>query len=145
ACLLSALGNVLRARRTDGGPAHGTTGRVSARRPQTRPQSRGHPRNTGVEPDAVRRSPLASKRVLSARRFRSPAARASADVWTEYAPKCNSYGCGTAEPRTNVAPAPSAPASVIGASLASKIPSSPCESRSLPLRAPLAIATQPTV
>jgi hypothetical protein len=32
ASLLSELGHVRRARRPDGGPAHGTTGRVSARR-----------------------------------------------------------------------------------------------------------------
>jgi hypothetical protein len=38
ACLLSALGSVLRARRAAGGPAHEMMGRVTARSPQTRPR-----------------------------------------------------------------------------------------------------------
>ena len=73
--------------------------------------------------------------------WRSPAASASADVWTEYAPRCSGYRCGTADPNTKVAPSSSAPSNVSGVSLFSKIASSPFDRRSPAVSAPFPIAT----
>src|SRR6266478_3766518 len=102
-----------------------------------------HVRNTGVEPDFVLRSPVASKRCFSSRIFRSAAASVSAEVWTECEPRCSGYRCGTADPRTKVAPF--SLSNVIGASLFSKTARSPFNRISPTLRAPLLSATQAIV